>query len=73
MKTHLISFLQTFSAVFLSALGVAVASISPETMTDPETYTSSFFISLVVSAVRVAVKSAWGKVMPEVFGGKAKE
>lgn len=57
-KAHLISFAHTFVASFLTTLGTAILLIPQDTWSSPSTWTTSFVVSLVLSALRTAVKMA---------------
>ena len=55
MRTQIISALTTFLANFFTVLGTIILTVPNETWTDMNTYTSSFFASLILTAVRQAL------------------
>ena len=55
MRTQIISSLTTFVANFLTVLATIILSIPSESWTDASTYTTSFFASLILTAVRQAL------------------
>lgn len=66
-KSHIISILQTFVSALLLAIAASVAS----GMTLQ--WTSAFWISLIIAAVRQAVKITWQNVLPVSVGGKPRQ
>lgn len=63
-KIHLQSALQTFVAGFLATLGAQLSN----GMTIE--WTSTFWIALILAAVRSGVKVAFEQFAPEILGGK---
>ncbi len=61
-KAKLISALQTFVSAFLTAVGATLA-------TGEIQWTWAFLGSILLAAVRVALKAVWEKSMPVSFGG----
>jgi hypothetical protein len=57
MKEHLVSFLHTFIAVFISTVTVSLSVVPAETLFSPELWTTSFVAGIIVGAVRAAVKA----------------
>ncbi len=66
IKTHLVSYLQTFAAAFITALAALLANGSPIQ------WTWIFWASVLLAAVRTAIKVFYGQVMPVSLGGLPK-
>lgn len=69
-KLHVISFLQTFGATILAAIGATLSQVPVETLTTLEFWKGGAFVALIVAAVRSAVKLVWERYAPVTFGGK---
>ncbi len=65
MKDHLNSALQTFLASFIIAIASPLIGV-------PIQWTTAFWGSLALTALRVAIKAAAGAYAPEILGGKPK-
>lgn len=70
IKEHLISFAITFLTTFLTTLSYAIAAIPHDQITDGQVFTTSFFVGLILAAVRSAGKTAWERLMPLRYGGR---
>lgn len=69
-KLEAISFAQTFGATFLTAVGTTIISVP---VTDyGQLLTNGFWASTFLAAVRVALKFAWQRLLPESVGGNPK-
>jgi len=67
IKEHIISFIQTFLSSFFSFFAIGLSQITPDQYS--QVFKNSFWIAIVLSAVRSALKVTWQKTMPESIGG----
>jgi hypothetical protein len=71
-KEHTISFIKTFLATFITVFVGALLALPNETLLQADFWQSGAVIALVLSAVRSAIASIWGNVMPPKLGGYVK-
>lgn len=69
-KLELISFAQTFGALFVLNVAFSISQIPLDQILSGEVMTSSVLLGLISAAGRSAFKLAWQKVMPVKLGGK---
>ena len=69
-KEVTISFIKTFIASLLTALGVALVALPDATISNPEFWKAGGMYALLASCVRSAISETWKKTMPFSLGGK---
>lgn len=65
IKEHLISGLQTFATIFLISIATSLTSSDV-----PISFTSAFWVPLLISGVRAAIKELLARYAPVSLGGR---
>ncbi len=71
-KLQVISFVKSFLANFGGILIIALSQIPAATWDNPQTWKLSFFVGIVLAAIRSALSKTWEKTMPVSIGGVPK-
>ncbi len=69
IKTHIVSFLQTFVAALLTIIVTVISAIPAETLASPETWSAAAISAVVLAAARTALKMATAPFIPTTLGG----
>lgn len=58
-REHIVSFIQTFIAVFVATLGASLSVLPPEVVADPAMYSKEAIGAALVAILRTAIKLTW--------------
>lgn len=73
IKSHVVSFAQTFISTFLVTLSAIVTQVPYETLSDPTAWSKGAITACIFSLARTALKIAWEKTLPVSVGGLPKK